>query len=129
MGQDIPTLFKQSGCYDCYASLPGVAQLLKLGLLRDILLSLNPNAMTDPQSLLNSAACYQCYASQAWLLELSLLDQIATNIDNTVAAQTGVFSGVVDPAFNPGVGSAVYYRTDNKKVWLWDGVAWNLIIS
>jgi len=129
MGQDVPTLLRQASCYDCYAST-GMGELLKLGLLKDILLTLDPDAMTDPATLLKSASCYSCYGAQAQLLELALLDSIASNLDNTVSGQTGVFSGVADPVANPGVGSAVYYRTDNGKVWFWnDGLAYPVVLN
>ena len=56
--------------------------LLKLALLQQILLAQNPNAVTDPQTLLCQANCYACFASSPGtmaLLELALLAQIAAN--------------------------------------------------
>lgn len=57
-------------------------ELLKLALLRQILLTQNPNATVDPQTLLAQANCYSCYGAtpgMMQLLELALLDSIATS--------------------------------------------------
>jgi hypothetical protein len=69
---DPQSLINAANCYNCF----DMPKLLKLGLLRQILLVLNPMAATDPQSLLNQAQCYSCYRDQADLLELALLAQI-----------------------------------------------------
>lgn len=70
------TLITVATCYDCY--LPQYP-LLKLALLRQILLALNPSAAVDPQTLINQANCYNCFSSQWPLMELALLNQIAQN--------------------------------------------------
>lgn len=56
-------------------------ELMKLALLRQILLAMNPNAAVDPQSLLQQAACYDCNGNPGmWkLMELALLAQISAN--------------------------------------------------
>lgn len=75
---DLQTLMSASKCYVCQ----GVSsfEALKLSLLSQISKASNPANQTDPQSLLTQANCFTCYsnASIAQLMELSLLNQIAT---------------------------------------------------
>lgn len=54
---------------------------MRLAMLRDIVLAGNPNAMTDPQSLMTQANCFSCFsnASMGDLMELALLAQIVQN--------------------------------------------------
>jgi hypothetical protein len=81
MATDPKTLFAAAKCYRCYGNV-SEAQLLKLGLLKLIVLVLNPMADTTPQTLLKSAAAYKSYsnADTAFLLELALLNLIAQNV-------------------------------------------------
>lgn len=68
-------------------------ELLKLGLLKQILLTQNANAVTDPQTLLSQSACFSCFASSPGimqLLELALLNQIA--------GVQQVYQGTTDPS-------------------------------
>lgn len=77
---DPAALIASANCYACYASDSGQMQLLKLALLQQILIAIEPAADTSPQNLLNQANCYSCFGSGAGtmkLLELALLQQIA----------------------------------------------------
>ncbi|HUD74609.1 MAG TPA: hypothetical protein VMQ76_06005 [Terracidiphilus sp.] len=78
---DAPTLLAQSGCYRSFG-ITSTAQLLKLGLLAQIALALNPMADVSPEALLKLAACYKSYsnASLGDLLEIALLALIAQSV-------------------------------------------------
>lgn len=73
MATDPQTLLSSVNCYTCLS--PGMWQLLKLALLKQILLTSNPMADTSPETLLAQARCYDC-AGNWQLLELALLAQI-----------------------------------------------------
>ena len=79
MATDAATILSQSGCDDCVGLGPSQQQLIRLALLRQWLLALDPSAMTDAQSLLSdaSASCYDCFLPQGALMELGLLRKIA----------------------------------------------------
>lgn len=81
MSLDPATLLNDTKCYACYSS-SGINQLLKLGLLRLLALAADPQADVSPQALLSKAQCYACYIQQAQLLELALLDTIASTALN-----------------------------------------------
>jgi hypothetical protein len=68
---DAQTLIASANCYNCY----GDYALIKLGLLRQMLLNLNPVADVTPQTLIASANCYNCYGNFE-LIELGLLAAI-----------------------------------------------------
>ncbi len=78
MATDVNTLLSETRCYECL--LPGMSQLLKLGLLKQILLANNPMADTSINALLEAAKCYECLPpGMQQLIELALLQQIAAN--------------------------------------------------
>lgn len=81
MATDAPTLLAESKCDLCYSGNEYELLLIKLGLLRQLVLTLNPMADTSAQTLLALAKCYQCYASSPYMLqliELALLKHIST---------------------------------------------------
>ena len=121
---DAPTLLASANCYLSYASSGYMTQLMKLGLLKQILLASNPMAATDPQSLLTSANCYLSYASSPYaleLMELGLLALIATN----GGGGGGILSGAVDPTTAPSSTAAIYINTTSGRVWLYYNGTWN----
>lgn len=65
---DAQTLIASANCYNCFGNF----ELIKLGLLRQIALSLNPMADVTAQTLIASGNCYNCYGNLA-LIELALL--------------------------------------------------------
>lgn len=76
MPTDPATLIAEANCFNCYPGA-GTIALMKLALLRQIVITLNPMADTSPQALLAQANCYRCYQGMEPLLELALLAQIA----------------------------------------------------
>jgi len=124
MATDAPTLLAASACYNNYSAQ---SWLLKLGLLRQIVLSLNPMAATDPQSLLNSAQCYNCYGPGTWpLLELQLLNLIVTNGTGGGGGTANLFQnfgGVAPAASGTAVGQWAVDSSTGKG-WMWSGTAW-----
>lgn len=82
---DTSVLLEGDSCYDCFGVAPGSIYLLKLALIRQWLLKVNPTAMTDAPSLLADAttACYDCYGPQSGLIELALLRKIAVALGVT----------------------------------------------
>lgn len=107
--QDPQTLLTAANCYSCFGSDRGLMELLKLGLLKQILIAQNPMAATDPQSLLSQANCYSCFANSpgiATLLELALLAQIAAN-GSTGGGGSGAVSSLIagtNITLSPGTG-------------------------
>jgi hypothetical protein len=81
MTTDPAALLQMSGCYRS-CGITSTTQLLKLGLLAQIVLALNPMADVTPEALLEQTNCYRSYsnASLGDLLELALLELIAQNI-------------------------------------------------
>lgn len=76
MATDANTLLELTKCYQC--APPGEWQLLKLGLLKQLVLANDPMADTSPTALLELTKCYQCMPPGFWqLFELGLLQQIA----------------------------------------------------
>lgn len=75
MAADVSFLTSQARCYDCYGAT--LAQGMKLVILKETLLKLDPMAATDPQSLMAYGKCFACEGvSAADVMELALLDQI-----------------------------------------------------
>ncbi len=102
-------------------------QLMKLSLLQQILLALNPSAMTDPQTLLDQAKCYQCMGGPGeWqLMELALLAQIVANGGGGGGGATGsVLCGAVDPTVAPSSTCAVYINTVSGQIFWFYGGSW-----
>ncbi len=76
MATDSTTLLYETRCFECLP--PSQWQLIKLGLLKQILLGISPMADTSATALLEAAKCYICLPPGFWpLLELALLQQIA----------------------------------------------------
>ena len=70
------TLFEETKCYACTGQIDQT-QLLKLGLLRRIALSVNPAADVTYQALIDSSECYLCVGVSLYdSLELGLLNII-----------------------------------------------------
>jgi hypothetical protein len=124
MATDAPTLLAGSNCYNNYSAQFG---LLKLALLQQIALALNPMADTTPQGLLSSAnvACYNNYGS--WqLLELALLQIIANNGGGgSGGGVTAADYGGGPPSFTPTTSGALAIDTSNGSVWTWYSNAWH----
>lgn len=123
MATDAPTLLATAQCYNNYSAQ---SWLLKLGLLRQIVLSLNPMTATDPQSLLSSAACYNNYGPGVWpLLELQLLALIVANGTGGGGGTAGVYfiSTGAAPTTTP-TGNAITFDSSNGAIWAWNGTTW-----
>jgi hypothetical protein len=126
---DANTLLSEVKCYACQP--PGIWQLLKLGLLRQILLAHDAMADTSVNTLLENVKCYECIPPGMWhLLELALLQAILA-AGGGGGGTGGVLCGVVNPVADPGVACAFYYRTDTLELWSWDDGAgtWAQIIA
>jgi len=126
MATDANTLLSDTKCYECLS--PGLWQLLKLGLLKQILLASSPMADTSTNALLEAAKCYQCLSPGMWqLLELALLQQI---VDAGSTGGGGVTCGSGDPGAAPSGACGLYVDTDAPpSLWAWDGSAWQQLIA
>jgi hypothetical protein len=103
---------------------------IKLALLREILLALNPMADVSSNALIESINCLQCLRPyQIPLIQIALLQQIALVALNPAPVNTPVQCGVVDPVLPPVGACGIYYRTDNGGVWVWDGAVWQPVIG
>jgi hypothetical protein len=130
MATDANSLLADVNCYQC--APPGQWQLLKLALLRQILLALDPVANTDVNSLLATVNCYQCLTPGLWqLLELALLKSIADAGGLGGGGSGGVLCSTADPTDDPGVTCALHYRTDTGELWSWnDGAGtWDQLLA
>lgn len=80
-----------------------------------------------PQTLMTAAKCYMCLGpAQLQAINTYLLCQILAGGGSGAA---DVDCGVVDPTVAPTTTCAIYYRTDNGAVWVWNGAAWLQIIA
>jgi hypothetical protein len=107
---------------------PQALDLIKIGLLKQILLYLNPNAVTDPNELLEEMRCYACLSqSQLDLISINLLSQIADDVsamdtyfyDET----TGIVVGGV-PTVVPITDVAICLTNDGT-LWTYYSGAWH----
>lgn len=76
---DPQSLLAVAKCFQCYGANDYSLLLMKLSLLRQTLLAVNPMADTTPQALLADAKCFMCYSTSPYMLqlmELALLKQI-----------------------------------------------------
>lgn len=128
MDFDASALLDQVKCYQCYASNQYSLQLMELAVLKQILLAVNPNAVTDAKTLLNQATCYQCYSANEYslrLIETSLLVQVLNaSVGGGTNGGTGSPVGVVTPSSS----YALYIQTDSVppgQIWEWYGGAWH----
>lgn len=105
---------------------PNDWQVIKLGLLQQILKSLNPMAATDPQTLITIGAQYaNLPPGMLPLIELALLQQIS---NNGTGGSSGVSSGVGAPVAGTTTGT-IYYQTDTQSIWAYNGATWSLIVA
>jgi hypothetical protein len=121
MATDAQTLITETSCYQCLSS--GQWQLLKLGLLRQILLASLPMADTSPAALLEAAKCYACLSPGMWqLLELALLQQI---VDGGGGAGSGVQCTVGIPVAAPSGNCGLAVDENDGTIYLYYGGAWH----
>lgn len=125
MATDANTLLAEVKCFEC--SPPGQWQLLKLGLLKQILLANDSMADTSPSALLEAAKCYACSPPGFWMLyELALLQQIVANGGGGGGSGTiQVYTGAAPPAApDDPTKPALWYPTGGGGMLQWDGAAW-----
>jgi len=129
MATDANTLLSETKCYECLS--PGIWQLLKLGLLKQILLANDPMADTSTNALLEAAKCYACLSPGLWqLIELGLLQQIVDAGGGGGGGGTGgVTCSTADPVAAPANVCTLHYRTDNGSLWKWNGAAWEALLG
>lgn len=102
--------------------------IIEIGLLKQILLAMDPNAMTDPSEILEEMRCYSCLSeSQLNLISINLLSQIA---ENQITAAIEVFSEA-DGLFVGGVptvvpsGDAAICIDNSGALWTYYNGAWH----
>lgn len=120
----VNALLAAAKCYQCAGVNP---QLLKLGLLKQIALSLDDMADTSVNALLEAAKCYNCSGVNLLLLELGLL-KVILDAGGMGGGSGGVLCGVLDPPVaDPGIDCCLYYNTATGGMWQWnDGTgAWD----
>lgn len=129
MATDYKTLFSSSVEYLSTGNVSGL-QALKLALLKQIALSVNPMAATDVQSLLSSSDVKgysgASNSSVADLLELALLNIIANNISGGGGGGgvTAANYGGAQPSFTPATDGAVAIDTSTGQIWWWFNGVW-----
>lgn len=127
MATDAQSLLSAANCYLCYGGGKGTLDLIKLGLLRQILLANNSMADTSPQALLAAANCYACYAPSPGLmklLELGLLAQIV-NAGGASGLSGNGPPTITYPAGPPnGKAGTSYMDLLTYAIYWWSGTAW-----
>lgn len=109
---------------------PQALDLIEIGLLKQILLYLEPHAVTDPNELLAEMRCYACLSeSQLSLITINLLSQIVDEIPSLSAQQyifdeaTGLVVGGV-PTVVPTTDVA-FCLTNDGTLWTYYQGAWH----
>ncbi len=122
MATDTNTLLNDAKCYECLS--PGLWQLLKLGLLQQILLASNPMADTSVNALLAAAKCYECLSPGMWqLLELALLQQIVDAGGGSGGG--GLTCGAGAPVAAPASGCGGYINITDGSLFLYYSGSWH----
>jgi hypothetical protein len=124
MQTDTQTLLSAANQYSNNGD--GDQQLLKLGLLKQILLNANPMAATDTQSLLSAASQYNNVPAGMWkLLELGLLQQIAAGGGGSGGVLNGNGSpvGVITPT-----AGLLYINNTDSTLWAVSNGAWTQLV-
>lgn len=114
-------------CPDC----PGLTQyeLLRMGLIKSILLKLDPMAATDTNSLLNAGRCFQCYGlSMAETMELSMLKLLLDASIDIVTDDTILENVEIPFTLISGTTDSVTYNLAALGVG-WKVVAWDWFVS
>lgn len=77
MATDAQSLLTQGNCYACYGA--SVYQILKLALLAQTSLGVNPANDVTPAGLIAQAKCFPCFSNTdiPKMMELALLAQIS----------------------------------------------------
>ena len=118
MATDAFSLLAGARCDICYAPNQYSEELIRVALLRQIALSLNPAADVSPQTLLSEAACYLCFTSSVYqlsVLQLVLLKIISQSGGGGTDVQRVFFGSFGDPNGNQTAnGDAVYYDTNGS---------------
>ena len=118
MATDAFSLLAAGRCDVCYAPNQYSEELIKIALLRQIALSLNPSADVSPQTLLSEASCYICFGSSVYALsalQLVLLKIISQSGGAGGDVQRVFFGSFGDPNGNQTAnGDAVYYDTNGS---------------
>lgn len=130
MATDAQTLLAAASCYRCFGGNSESLQLMKLGLLRQILLGINANAMTDPQTLLEQATCYRCHANNGYtleLMELALLAQLVAAGGGAGGGIAGAGAPTVTYPAGPASGheGTPYVDTLTGLIYWWYSGQWN----
>lgn len=109
---------------------PGDMALIKLGLLKTILLNINPMADVSAQTLITQAAEYNTFGPGFWpLIELALLQQIAGGgSSGSSSAITFAAYGGGAPTFTPASGFGAALDTDTRNLWVYDADGWNQLV-
>lgn len=121
MATDAFSLLSGARCDVCYAPNQYSAELIKIGLLRQIALSLDPAADVSPQTLMAAGSCYLCFGANQYSLSVFQLALLVVIINNSGGGGGGVdrvfFGSFGDPNGNQSAnGAAIYYDTDGS-VW------------
>lgn len=116
------SLFTEGRCYACLGL--SQAETLKITLLANFVIQLNPMALTTVNELLEYGKCYACLGlTLADTLEISLLSQISVAGGGS-GFTFGNYAGVA-PNFTPATGEGAAVDTSNGTVWYYYSGAWH----
>lgn len=120
-----PTIADMLAVGGCFACLPsGTQQLVKLGLLSQILKALNPVATINVATLLSEASCLACIpAGQQGLVELALLSEILQA--GSIGTSACLTCGAGPPVNSPSSPCCIFFSNvstapDYGSFYFWD---------
>ena len=119
------TLLAAASCYQCNTPNAYGLGMIKLGLLRQILLSLNSMADTTAQTLLSAASCYQCYSANPYMLQMIELGLLQTIAQAGLNVSCQNLSGGTPTSTPSGGCGGPIIDTSNGKVWWYYSGAWH----
>lgn len=118
---DAQDLLDASKCFSCLN--PHQLQVIMVALMCRQLSETMPSC--DPSELLAASKCFECLTPhQLMVIQTQLLCEW---INGGTGADGCILCGDDNPVDAPDCDCAIYYRRDNKWVWLWDSSAWTLI--
>lgn len=115
------TLMAAAKCFTCLGPTEQYA-------IQTYLLCQISGMSCEPATLMDSARCFTCLEeSQLAAINTYLLCQIL--LAGGGGGGVSVSCGIVNPVAAPTGSCAIYYRTDNGAVWVWNGAGWLPIIA